>query len=66
MKYDPDREKRIAEAFEKAGDALIHVLAAAQKSDWQLQHRASEEFGQAAAGVYRAIADEGVPTDAGA
>ena len=58
MQHDPEMEPRIAEAFEKVGDALIHALAAACKEDWDVRHRAAEEFGQAAVGVYRALCGE--------
>ena len=59
MKYDAELESRITEAFETMGDALIHVLSASRKDDWQSRHHAAEGFARAAAGVYKALCDDG-------
>ena len=58
MQHDSEMEQRIAVAFEAVGDALIHALAAATKDDWNVRHMASEEFGKAAVGVYRALCSQ--------
>lgn len=57
LKYDAEVEAKLTEAFETVGDVLIHVLAAAAKDDWQTRHRAAEDFGKAAAGVYKALCE---------
>ena len=58
MQHDAAMEERIGAAFEAVGDALIHALAAAAREDWSIRHRASEEIGKAAVGVYRALCAE--------
>jgi len=57
MEHDPNMEGRITEAFEEVGSALISMLAAAEKEDWELRHRAADALGKAAADVYRALCE---------